>query len=290
MLLKFKMLSAIFMAALLLVGCGIIDKEQKLILTNPTEQTIQVKIDDQEYNVEPEGATPLNLKVGNHTMIVPGGETVNFKVYNNSTGGIINPTKSAHIVYTMIYAIDDKASNSFMPPVKEVLIDGTVYEGPIQTTDAMFIDNNVFRCTYFVGEPFPEEIMLGDKNSKGNLRSKYFTKKEFIDFYAEETGEANSATKGETQITSNVIYDLPVVDFANQAEQEQALKIVSTLKSYMSANDSSEQEKYQKQYNEQLIALVGMQDHSSVSENEKYSDFVHRTGSIIGMGISQVNE
>lgn len=276
---------------LLLAGCGLIDNDQKWMLTNPTDQAIYVKIDDQGYTLEPEGAINIDLKVGKHTMALPNGETVNFKVFKNSSGGIINPTRSAHVIYTMIYAVEG-AFDSFRPATTELLIDGILFEDAIQTTDDMFIDNGRYRCTYYVGEPFPAEITMYDKDAKGNMKSKYFTVKEFVNFYAESTGEKVDELErpdgNETQITFNTNIQIPVPTFENKERQEHALKIVDIINGYMNADDSSDQEKYLKEYHDAVIAFIPMQDWNNASDSEKYNEFIHQAGSSIGIGICQI--
>lgn len=294
MSLKFKLLLIVLAVVSLFTSCGLDLENEKLILSNPTEKAISVKIDSQEYTVEAEKTADLSLKVGIHTMALPNGETVKFKVSKYSTGGIINPTRSPHVIYTMIYAVEG-ASNSFKPATSEVVIDGILFDDAIQTTDDMFIDNNKYRCTYFVGEPFPEVLQLYDKNSRGNLKSKYFTVKEFMDFYIESLGEEGNELReiagGDTQITFNTVIELPVPDFKKQDIQAHALKMVETLTSYLKADSSSEQEKLQKQYHEQTMAFVQMRisDSDDVAENQKYNDFITQAGAVMGIGIAQVD-
>ncbi|PXV69052.1 hypothetical protein CLV62_101321 [Dysgonomonas alginatilytica] len=294
MLLKVKGLLSVLVMACMFSACGLGDNE-KFYLTNPTDKSIEVEIADQKYTVEPNGIVELNLTEGTYTMVLPDKETVKFKVFQNSTGGIINPTKSPHVIFTMIYVVDDKAASSFMPPTNVVLIDGVEYEGPIRTTDAMFIDNNIYRCTYPVGQPFPEVLTVGDQNSKGNMKSKFFTKNEFVDFFSKEAvGDANfhednKTAGGETTITEKQSLVFPVADFENKELQEQANKLIATIKGYMDAETGSEQEKFQKQYHDNMMALVNAhKDYTNVVESQKYNDFVGQAGSFIGLGIVEL--
>lgn len=294
MLLKIKGIIVAFVMMCLFSACGMMDGGMGFYLTNPTDKSIEVEIDKQKYTLASNEIVKLELEAGVHTMILPDNESVDFKVFDNSSGGIINPTKSVHAIFTMIYVVDDKAASSFMPPTNEVLIDGVEYEGPIRTTDAMFIDNNMYHCTYAVGEPFPTTLTTGDSKSKGNMKSKYFTKKEFTDFYSKETTgneeehEKNKVAGGETQITEKQSTVFPVVDFDNKELQEQATKMLATVKAYMKAY-AGEQEKYQKQYHEETMALINIKrDNMNVAENEKYNNFVNQAGSLMGIGITRL--
>lgn len=293
MLLKVKGLLSVFVMVCLFSSCGLGDNE-KFYLTNPTDKSIDVEIADQKYTVEPNGIVELNLSEGTHTMVLPDKETVKFKVFTNSKGGIINPTKSPHVIFTMIYVVDDKAASSFMPPTNKVLIDGIEYEGPIRITDAMFIDNNIYRCTYSVDEAFPEVLTTGDQNSKGNMKNKFFTKNEFVDFFNNALGdanyhEANKIAGGETTITEKQSLVFPVANFEDKELQENANKLIATVKGYMDAETGSEQEKFQKQYHDNMMTLVNAyKDYTNVVENQKYNDFVTQAGSFIGLGIVEL--
>lgn len=288
---KVKKLLFGLVAMCFLVACET-DSEMRFYLTNPSDGSIQVDIDNIKYDVAPNEIVKLKLDEGTHTMLLADNEPVQFKIFKGSKGGIINPTKSLHVVYTMIYIVEEKDASGFGPAENTVLIDGVEYSGPLRTIDDMFIDNNIYQCSYFTGEPFPDEITTWNKESKGNLKSKFFTKQEFIDFYSKELlEEANyhdtyKVPGGQTLITEVQTHALPVADFKNEQIQEQANKMIATLKAYIEASDGSEQEKFQKQFNTEFSALASIEkDYSDVEENKKFNKFVSQSSSMIDIGI-----
>ena len=88
------------------------------ILDNPTDTEINVKVDGKEYKLASGGYEKITLKPGKHSLVDNGGKEAFFIVYADSTGGILNPTRSSYIYVSMAYAVEG-AGDSFRPMEKD---------------------------------------------------------------------------------------------------------------------------------------------------------------------------
>ncbi|CAQ85601.1 MULTISPECIES: hypothetical protein [Photorhabdus] len=282
-----------------LTACDLIkdldDEAGKFYFSNSGNTPLQFKIDDQSFNLKEDEIGIVDLKVGEHVMETADGQQTPFMVYPNNKGGIINPNKDMYYTYSMVYATNENSANHFSPPINQVVINGEVYEGPIHSTNAVFIDNNFFRCTYPIGTPFPDEIKSWDKKSVGSIETKCFNKKEFLTFYHNEAGEPinpqatiNVAANSDS-ITDYFGNSVPSADFENPDLQAKAQKIVALLQQFVQSKDANVQKDFQKQYHELIIDLIQVSSkaavHQTKEENEKYNHFSQQSGNVIGAGI-----
>ncbi|MCG3463390.1 hypothetical protein L7G72_16425 [Xenorhabdus bovienii] len=236
----------------------------------------------------------VELKPGKHVLETSDGKKQPFLVYSKNQGGIINPNRELYYTYNMVYAIENH-ENKFSPQNTEVVIDGVTLEGPIRSSDAVFIDNNVFRCTYPIGTPFPEEIVIYDKKSKGNIKSKCFRKKEFIDFYEQESGEALHSEQdllnyNDNSVTDEFDYRIPTVDLSNPELQKRAQNYIALLNEYVNSdnnnnnnnNNNKKQEKTREQYTKLIINDTNVRyDKIDSEERVKYDNFSRKVNHII---------
>mgnify|MGYP000735815628 FL=1 len=77
---------------LMFLGCSI--QKGTFILDNPTDTAIKTKVDGKEYNLGAGEYEKLVLKPGKHTLTDAYGKELSFIVYADSSGGVINPSRS----------------------------------------------------------------------------------------------------------------------------------------------------------------------------------------------------
>ncbi|MDE1482797.1 hypothetical protein [Xenorhabdus bovienii] len=266
------------------------DHDGQFYFSNSAVSPLEFKIDEQSFSVKYNEIGMVELKPGKHVLETSDGKKQPFLVYSKNQGGIINPNRELYYTYNMVYAIENHESK-FSPQNTEVVIDGVTLEGPIRSSDAVFIDNNVFRCTYPIGTPFPEEIVIYDKKSKGNIKSKCFRKKEFIDFYEQESGEAlhsehDSLNSNDNSVTDEFDYRIPTVDLSNPELQKRAQNYIALLNEYVNADNAKKQEKIREQYTKLAMDNTNISYEKIDSEERvKYDNFFRKVSHIIMAGI-----
>ena len=197
----------------------------------------------------------------------------------------------------MVYATEGNF-DKFGSTAREVVIDDVLYEDNIKSTNALFIDNNLYRCTYFLGEEYPEEQITHNKNAVGNFYNKFFTKAEFIAFYdedlpAESKGfhQQNMVAGGACTITEpNALElklpDVPQEDVIASYKQEMAL-----VEEFKTSTDAGRQKEIQKELFDLSMSRSKLDiNYSKLSteQNQSMNDFVHASGRISGAGIIQL--
>ena len=243
-----------FLTLILLVfaiGCSL--STPVFILDNPTDKAIEVEIDGKKHVIEPNKFEKLKLKAGKHNMKLSDGKDINFIVYSDSKGGVINPTRSDYIFVHMAYVVKG-SEKSFRPAGEDIIIDGIEYNGPFGLANDIIIDKNVKNWKYDIHTPFPKKETTSDKNSKGNIRTKIFTKSEFINFFEEET-----RTQGYYD-ANKIISDKPVLidaaetatsevpNFKNPEVKKYAEEIMSLDKEYGVTDNAGRQSKIRKEF------------------------------------------
>ncbi|MCS4238030.1 hypothetical protein M2306_000800 [Myroides gitamensis] len=287
---------AFLLTIMTFISCDDPFKRQDFYLSNPTAQEIKVSIDDKAYVLDPQSYEVLKLDGGIHELTYNNQKT-SFNVFKQNSGGIINPTLEPHYIYSMVYATEGNF-DKFGATRREVWIDGVSYEDNIKSTNALFIDNNLYRCTYFLGEEYPEEQITYDKKAVGNFFNKFFTKAEFIAFYEEmlveeEKGfyQQNRIEDGECTITEpdGLALVLPDVDQADViASYKKEMELVQEFKT---STDASRQKAIQKELFDLAMSRSKLDINYSkltTAQNESMNDFVHASGRISGAGIIQL--
>ena len=146
---------------------------KEYFLSNPTDTAATVKLD--------------SLKAGTHNLQTSTGENVNFIVYYDSEGGIINPTRSSYIIVEMAYGSLTNSTGGILRD-SNLIIDGVEYDIPNKVSDNIIIDKNLYEWNYGIDKELPKKV-TAVKGQKQVTETKIFTKKQFIDFIEEISGE-----------------------------------------------------------------------------------------------------
>lgn len=281
---------------LAVTGCDVLADIQgesgQFYFSNPEAQAMTLTVDDEAFTLQPDEVGQVTLSEGLHSMQWANGPKISFLVYPENKGGILNPQNKVYYSYSMIYANGDDV-NRFSPAVNKVMIDGVPYEDAIHSTNSLIIDQNLFKCHFPIGTPFPDELVTYDKKSIGNIKNKCFTKKEFVAFYSAELGEpmpkVNADDQGNT-ITDVYAEVVPKAEFTDPATQEVAKKMETMLTEFVASKEASAQKAAQSQFHELSMAMVTAQSESAaqqtVAENKRYNQFMLDAGHILGAGVA----
>lgn len=286
-------LLALLLTITTLVSCDDPFKRHDFYLSNPTDKEISVAIDDKKYTLAPNTFEVLKLDNGNHELEYNGSKN-KFNVLGQNSGGIINPTLEPHYIYSMVYATEGNFGK-FGSTEREVNIDGVTYTDNIKSTNALFIDNNIYRCTYYLGEEYPAELTTSNKNAVGNFYNKFFTKAEFVAFYDEDMPAQNKGyhaqnkvDNGECTITdpNTVELKLPAID--NQQLLNSYKKEMTLIAEFRTSTDASKQKDIQKELFDLAMSRSKLEINYSkytTEQNQSMNDFVLASGRAVGAGI-----
>ncbi|ROP62111.1 hypothetical protein EDF81_0593 [Enterobacter sp. BIGb0383] len=287
-------LSVLGASVLLLAACDSLDPDStknEFWYSNPTGQTLTFKVDDKDYTLEPGKAAMLKLSPGMHKMQTAKGTQQDFMVYENNSGGIINPNSYVYYMMSEVYAVEGNAK-SFRPAVYDVTINGHELSMPVRSSNAVLIDHNLFNCSYPLGEAFPTEITTSSQ-SKGNIKTKCFDKTELLAYLASEYGEklepATPADAAKDSINRIFNYEIPQPAFKDAETQKEATKLTDLLKQIQTSDDVDIHDKLNKDLHQASVDVVGaavkMMANSTVAENEYYNKFINQTGEFRTYGV-----
>lgn len=288
-------LGLIFIAALSVSACDSLDLTSNkgvFHYSNPTAKNITFKVDGESHEILPGGKGEIKISSGLHKIENSEGQVFSFMVFDNNNGGIINPDN--HVYYTLseTYAVEGK-SNKFKPATYDVTINGHQLEMSVRSANSTMIDANMFKCSYQLGEPFPDSITIRDRSSDGNIKSKCFDKTELIDYisttYKEDLKPKSSKDEGDDSVNMTFNYDVPTVKFLNSDMQEKADAIVVLLKKLKETDDADIHEGIIKDLSKLSVELVMVYaKHTSTlskEERKEYSDFTRQSGYLQTYGV-----
>ena len=282
-------------AVFILSACDQFDldnKKNKFYYSNPSESLISFKVDGKDYQIEPGKNGYLTLEPGEHSLQDSADNKSTFMVYDNNNGGILNPENFMYYRLSEVYAVKGQA-DKFKPVEYKVVINGYQLEMPLQSTNATLIDGNVFKCTYALGEAFPAEIRINDRNNDGNIKSKCFDKSEIINYFMTDYGEDLRPQSKEDEysdsVNINIDYTLPLPEFTNPDIQAEAENLTTLLNQINESNDPKIHEKLKQELYESTINLSKTYservDKSSVEDSKYYNQFIGESVTFQSYGI-----
>lgn len=271
---------------------GVSGSKGKFHYSNPSTSNISFKVDGKKYEVLPNGNGVVMLSSGVHHLENAQGEITEFMVFENNSGGILNPNHFVYYTLSEVYAVDGKAER-FKPASYPITINGHDLELPIRSANAVIIDTNLFRCSYPIGEDFPDSITLYDDKSDGNIKSKCFDQLELIKYMANEYDQnlipATLDDEGVNSINMVFNYNLPKAEFNDNNVQLKAQQLVELTAQLQNTDNVDIHKELNKAFHQATIELV--HEHASsavnntVAENVKYNDFIQEVNLLRGNGI-----
>ncbi|HUH35979.1 MAG TPA: hypothetical protein VL022_09125 [Moheibacter sp.] len=154
-----------------------LDKKDSYLITNPTDDYLDLTIDEQAYRLAPNQMTAVQLKGGEHRLrFERAGESVDtiFKItrYN----AIINPTRADYYVFVRPYGPKRNVDSLFSH--QTLTIGEKVYYGNITHYNDLYIQD----FYYNLDQKYPKVFL--NKGEETDL-SKIFTEDDFKQFYFE---------------------------------------------------------------------------------------------------------
>ena len=155
-----------------------LQKIDTYLITNPSEEYLELKIDDQEYKLAPNQITPIKLRGGEHSLNFNFDGKQTDTVFNvTRANAIINPTRAEYYVFVRPYGAARNVDSLFTS--QTITIDEKVYNGNITRYDDLYIED----FYYNLNHSYPKLFLK--KGDKPDDLSKIFSKDDFIQFYFE---------------------------------------------------------------------------------------------------------
>lgn len=154
-----------------------LEKKDSYLITNPSAESIQIKVDEQNYVIAPNQTTEVPLKPGEHKLNFEyKGKAVDtiFNVQNYN--GVINPTKADYYIFTRPYGAGRNRDSLFTS--QTLTIDERVYHGNIRHSNDLYIQG----FYYNLNTTYPKLFL---KKGEPTDLSKIFSKEDFKQFYFE---------------------------------------------------------------------------------------------------------
>lgn len=154
-----------------------LEKKDSYLIANPTEESIRLKIDKQDYIVAPKQTTEIKLTPGQHKIQYTfNGKTTDtifeVKYYN----GLLNPTRADYYVFVRPYGPGRNRDSLFTS--QKIVIDDKVYYGNIKHENGLYIQG----FYYNLNHDYPKFFV--NKGEHVDV-SKIFSKEDFKQFYFE---------------------------------------------------------------------------------------------------------
>lgn len=236
----FLLLSAFFISNTLFATTN--DKHI-FYLDNPTSKNIEITLDGKLYKLKSKTYEVLNLKTGEHIAELSDKRKVYFKIFENSKGGIINPTASS---YVFNYFIPYSAPNIFVewaePEINTISIDNLSFTGTYKVVNDFIIDKNYIGWDFDIFEEINFDKISPEIEIK--LFSKIFNPYEFL---KQENLEYKDINK--TKLNLEIKEDYSIPNFEDKKVKKYVEEIIELDKVYKVENDKNEQKKILEKYN-----------------------------------------
>lgn len=219
------------------------DNKHIFYLDNPTSKNIEITLDGKLYKLKSKTYEVLNLKTGEHIAELSDGTKVYFKIFENSKGGIINPTTSS---YVFNYFIPYSAPNIFVewaePEINTISIDNLSFTGTYKVVNDFIIDKNYIGWDFDIFEEINFDKISPEIEIK--LFSKIFNPYEFL---KQENLEYKDINK--TKLNLEIKEDYSIPNFEDKKVKKYVEEIIELDKVYKVENDKNEQKKILEKYN-----------------------------------------
>lgn len=154
-----------------------LDKKDSYLVTNPTDQPLEIQIDDRSFKLAPNQITPIDLQKGEHRLRFDlNGTQVDTLFQITRANGVINPTKADYYVFLRPYGPARNVDSLFTS--HQITIDDKLYYGNIKRFNDFYIQD----FYYNLDQDYPKAFV---KKGEHIDVSKIFTKDEFKQFYFE---------------------------------------------------------------------------------------------------------
>ncbi|WP_268842983.1 hypothetical protein, partial [Proteus faecis] len=245
----------------LVTGCdypAIREKQNGVFYINNNQlEPLEFKIDNTKFVMGKGEVKKIKLNNGEHILVDSQGKQSIFMVYPGNRGGIINPNRDIYYSFTTLFKQEYPPSEEIRIDERTVWVNGILLKGAINSSDSLFIDNNIFSCDIPIDEPLPTYLSDWEGNEKVSTLTKCFTKDDFyqyiikfpygIKFYSEHDlltqyiaednfnwiDENNTRTDDLSPLEDNF-------SFNDEKLMKEAISIQEVVKKYLTSRDPSE--------------------------------------------------
>ena len=212
-------------------------------LDNPTSKNIEITLDGKLYKLKSKTYEVLNLKTGEHIAELSDKRKVYFKIFENSKGGIINPTTSSYVFnYFIPYSAPNISVEWAEPEINTISIDNLSFTGTYKVVNDFIIDKNYIGWDFDIFEEINFDKISPEIEIK--LFSKIFNPYEFL---KQENLEYKDINK--TKLNLEIKEDYSIPNFEDKKVKKYVEEIIELDKVYKVENDKNEQKKILEKYN-----------------------------------------
>ena len=236
----------LILLSIFFLSCGVKnsnDNEHIFYLDNPSNEDIEIILDSQTYRLKARTFEILKLKTGEHIAELSDKRKVYFKIFENSKGGIINPTASSYVFNDFI---PYSAPNIFVewsePEINTISIDNLNFTGTYRVVNDFIIDKNYIGWDFDIFEEINFDKISPEIEIK--LFSKIFNPYEFL---KQENLEYKDINKTKLNLEMKEDYSIP--NFEDKKVKKYVEEIIELDKVYKVENDENEQKKLLEKYN-----------------------------------------
>ena len=236
----------LILLSIFFLSCGVKnsnDNEHIFYLDNPSNEDIEIILDSQTYRLKARTFEILKLKTGEHIAELSDKRKVYFKIFENSKGGIINPTASSYVFNDFIpYSAPNVFVEWSEPEINTISIDNLNFTGTYRVVNDFIIDKN------YIGWDFDifEEINFNKISPEIEIKlfSKIFNPYEFL---KQENLKYKDINK--TKLNLEIKEDYSIPNFEDKKVQKYVEEVIELDKAYKVENNGNEQKKILEKYN-----------------------------------------
>ncbi|WP_109397354.1 hypothetical protein [Proteus faecis] len=305
----FYLITVLYITSLV-TGCdypAIREKQNGVFYINNNQlEPLEFKIDNTKFVMGKGEVKKIKLNNGEHILVDSQGKQSIFMVYPGNRGGIINPNRDIYYSFTTLFKQEYPPSEEIRIDERTVWVNGILLKGAINSSDSLFIDNNIFSCDIPIDEPLPTYLSDWEGNEKVSTLTKCFTKDDFyqyiikfpygIKFYSEHDlltqyiaednfnwiDENNTRTDNLSPLEDNF-------SFNDEKLMKEAISIQEVVKKYLTSRDPSERKLFYSEYHKHIMKMAILYDQQIrrqiFVDREMYLDFIKKNGRIFGAGI-----
>ena len=236
----------LILLSIFFLSCGVKnsnDNEHIFYLDNPSNEDIEIILDSQTYRLKARTFEILKLKTGEHIAELSDKRKVYFKIFENSKGGIINPTASSYVFNDFIpYSAPNVFVEWSEPEINTISIDNLNFTGTYRVVNDFIIDKNYIGWDFDIFEEINFDKISPEIEIK--LFSKIFNPYEFL---KQENLEYKDINK--TKLNLEIKEDYSIPNFEDKKVKKYVEEIIELDKVYKVENDENEQKKLLEKYN-----------------------------------------
>ena len=166
------------LGAIVLIYNLFLSKKDGYVIDNPSDKTLNITIDQQQYTIAPQQFVRLELDKGKRKIQYNiNGKDVDTIIEIRRASGLINPTLTDYYIFTRPYGNRPNKDSIFT--ANNIAIDNKAYLGLISKEQNLYIED----FYYNLDQDYPS-LFLKSGERKTDL-SKIFRKEEFKQFYFE---------------------------------------------------------------------------------------------------------